>query len=158
MTSQIAQIFTDVAHRYTSARRRDAAWEDAWKSVDAPDAFAESFSRIRVVCDRRLNASEAEQMAGCLAYALRAGLAGDEMGQPEVSYAIAKDGIKLTVLEADYDSESTIRTDPNPSETFALARLYISEGTPIRKTNRVAASGTRLVEGISPCNLSIYVR
>lgn len=171
MINQTVQQFTDAVRLYAAAPNADTllnlnrhalplmtvAQEPVWKPVDAPYTFAESFSRIRVVCDRRLNGEEALRLAGCIAYALRAGMAGDDIGQPEISYAVTEGGIAFTILEADYDSESSIRTEPNPANAFALARLFLFQGTPLRKTSRVGPCGTRLVEGIAPCNVSIYV-
>ena len=172
MTNQTPQQFESAVRLYAAAPNAEtllnlnrhalplmtALREPAWKPVDSPDAFTESFSRIRVVADRRLDVDESLRLAGCLAYALRASLAGDDMGQPEVSYAVAEGGATFTVVEADYDGDSSIRTEPDPAEAFALARLYIFQGTPLRKTNRVAPCGTRLVEGVAPCNITIYVR
>ena len=130
-----------------------------WKSVGAPDAFDESFSRIRVVCDCRLNEGEVERLAGCLVYALRATLAGDDLGEPETTYALIEGGAAFTIVEADYDSDSSIRTDPDPAQAFDAARLYITQGTPVRQTDRAGwgTRGTRLVEGIAACNLTFYV-
>ena len=145
-------------NRYALPLMTAAPREPVWKCVDSPNAFAEPFSQIRVMADRRLDADELLRLAGCLAYALRASLAGDDVGQPEVSYAVAEGGATFTVVEADYDSDSSIRTEPDPAEAFALACLYILQGTPLRKTNRVGPRGSRLVEGIAPCNITIYVR
>ncbi len=132
----------------------------AWRAVDGPDAFAGSFTRIRVVCDRRLSDDEVTRLAGCLAYALRATLAGDDMGEPEAAHALISGGAAFTIMEADYDSDSSIRTDPNPAQAFIAARLFILEGTPLRCTDRAGrgTTGTRLVEGIAPCNLTFYVQ
>ena len=138
----------------------NAAQEILWKPVDGPDTFAEPFSRIRVVCDRRLDEGEVECLAGCLGYALRATLAGDDLGQPETTYALIEGGAAFTIIEADYDSDSSIRTEPDPAQAFDAARLYITQGTPVRQTDRAGwgTRGTSLVEGITPCNLSFYVR
>ena len=138
----------------------NAAQGPTWKSVEAPDAFAESFNRIRVVCDRRLDEGEVECLAGCLGYALRATLAGDDLGQPETTYALIEGGAAFTIIEADYDSDSSIRTEPDPAQAFDAARLYITQGTPVRQTDRAGwgTRGTRLVEGIVSCNLSFYLQ
>ena len=173
MTSQTAQQFEAAVRLYAAAPNAEtllnlnrhalplmtaASREPTWKSVDSPNAFTEPFSRIRVVADRRLDENEFLRLAGCLAYALRASLAGCDMGQPEVSYAVAKGGATFTVVEADYDGDSSVRTEPDPAKAFALACLYIFQGTPLRKTSRVGPCGSRLVDGIAPCNITIYVR
>lgn len=173
MTSQIALQFEYAVRMYAAAPNAEtllnlnrhalplmtaASREPAWKSVDSPNAFTEPYSHIRIVADRRLDVDEPLRLAGCLAYALKASLAGEYMGQPEVSYAVAESGATFTVVEAYYDSDSSIRTKPDPAKAFALACLYIFQGTPLRKTSRVAPCGTRLVKGIAPCNITVYVR
>ena len=92
----------------------NAAQGPIWKTVDAPDAFAESFSRIRVVCDRRLDEGEVELLAGCLGYALRATLAGDDLGDPETTLALIEGGAAFTIVEMNYDSDSSHPHGPRP--------------------------------------------
>lgn len=138
----------------------NAAQGPIWKPVDVPDTFAESFTRIRVVCDRRLDDDEVERLAGCLGYALCATLAGNDLGEPETTYALIEGGAAFTVVEADYDSDSSIRTDPDPAQAFDAARLYITQGTPVRQTDRAGwgTRGTRLVNGIAACNLTFFIQ
>lgn len=85
-------------------------------------------------------------------------LVGDDLERPVMSHVVTDTGGMVSVLKADYDSASSIRSDPDPAQAFVLAYDYIFQGTPVRKTNRIGPSGTRLVEGIAPCNITIYVR
>ena len=162
MTSHIVQLFTDAARRYTSARRaaaREETWkEEGWKSVDAPDAFEVPFDTIRVVTAGHLDPVEIVCVLGCLGYALQAMLAGDEVGMPAVSFVIQRGCITKTVLEIGYDSANSIRTEPDPKLAFELARQYIVEGTPCRKTGRSGPVGSRLVEGIGARSVEFSVR
>ena len=108
----------------------------------------------------RLGQEEVRRFCGCLGYALKATLAGDELGEPEVCYPAAGGAIAFTVMEFAWDSQSTTRTDPNYSEAFSKAREYIFAGTPLRTTDREGkgTKDTRLVEGIALCNLSFFLR
>lgn len=145
----------------------NAAQETPWRA--APDGMtgdtllACDFSAIRVVCDRRLDLPDIERLTGCLAYALKATLAGEELGEPSVEFACSPGGsVAFTVVEFAYDAARSIRTEPDPIEAFRIAREYLqSGGTPVRTTNREGpgTQGTRLVEGLSvPCTVTFYVR
>ena len=134
------------------------AEESQWKHVDAADAFEVPFDTIRVVTAGHLDPVEIVCVLGCLGYALQAMLAGDEVGMPVVSYVVKHGRVTATILEMFYDSESTIRTEPDPAEAFQLARQYVAEGTPPRKTTRSGPVGTRLVAGIGACGVGFYVR
>ena len=174
MTSSTAYLFNDAASLYAAAPSPKtllnlnryamplltATREPAWKSVDSPETFTMPFTRIRIVCSRRLDAEEALRVAGFAAYALRATLAGEELGQHVVSFAVADNGsgAAFTIIEADYDSDTSIRTEPDPNQAFALARLFAAEGTPARRTNRVGPCGTRLIERVGGCNVAFFVQ
>ena len=134
--------------------------ETRWRNMRAPGALTVPFTELRAVCDRALDGEEVRRLAGCLGYALKATLAGDELGEPSVCYPVAEGRIMFTVMEFRWDSQSTTRTEPNYSEAFSKAREYIFEGTPLRTTNREGAGtkDTRLVEGIALCNLSFFLR
>ena len=132
--------------------------DSAWRRVDAANAFDGPFDAIRVVTAGHLDPVEIVCVLGCLGYALQAMLAGDEVGMPVVSYVVKHGRVTATILEMFYDSESTIRTEPDPAEAFQLARQYVAEGTPSRKTSRSGPMGTRLVEGIGARDIGYYVR
>lgn len=145
----------------------NAAQETPWRPV--PDGTTGStllacdFAAIRVVCDRRLALPDIGRLAGCLAYALKATLAGEELGEPSVEFACSPGGsVAFTVVEFAYDASRSIRTEPDPIEAFRMAREYaLTGGTPVRTTNREGpgTQGTRLVEGLSaPCATTFYVR
>jgi len=146
-----------------------ASQETPWRRVPDGTTTGDSlllacdFGAIRVVCDRRLNWPDIGRLAGCLAYALKATLAGEELGEPSVEFACSPGGsVTFTVVEFAYDASLSIRTEPDPIEAFRVAREYLlSGGTPVRTTNREGSGtqGTRLVEGLSiPCSLTFYVR
>jgi len=147
-----------------------APQETPWRRVPDGTATGDSlllacdFTAIRVVCDRRLDWPDIGRLAGCLAYALKATLAGEELGEPAVEFACSPAGgsLAFTVVEFAYDASRSIRTEPDPIEAFRVAREYLlSGGTPVRTTNREGpgTQGTRLVEGLfSPCSLTFYVR
>ena len=134
--------------------------EAAWRHIRGKEAFDTPFTEIRAVCDRTRGGEEVRRFCGCLGYALRATLAGEELGEPLVYYPVADGRIAFTVLEFPYDSASSARTSPDCFQAFALARQYLFEGTPVRTTDREGkgTKDTRLVEGIARCNLSLYVR
>ena len=125
-----------------------------------PEAFAAPFGDMRAVCDRILTAEEMQRFSGCLGYALKATLAGEELSTSYVCYPVADGRIFFTVLEFGYASVSSTRTTPDFFQAFATARQYIFEGTPVRASDREGkgTKDTRLVEGIDICNLSLYVR
>jgi hypothetical protein len=134
--------------------------EQRWRNMRAPGALAVPFTQMRAVCDRALDAEEVRRFSGCLGYALKATLAGEELGEPNVCYPAAGGKIAFTVMEYRWDSLSTSRTEPNHSQAFSKAREFIFAGTPVRTTDREGKGtrDTRLVEGIALCNLSFFLR
>ena len=133
--------------------------EARWRNMRAKGALAIPFTQIRAVCDRTLTQEEVRRFSGCLGYALKAVLAGNQLGEPEVSYPAAEGQIAFTVMEFAWDSRSSARTEPDYSQAFTKAREYIFEGTPLRTTDREGKGtrDTRLVEGIALCNLSFLL-
>ncbi|HZO89489.1 MAG TPA: hypothetical protein VFB38_14270 [Chthonomonadaceae bacterium] len=136
-----------------------ARQEHAWMPIDAPDALAGDFYAVRVVCDRRLDAEEVSRLSGCLGYALRCTLAGEDLTDPTV-FSLSDGATTFTVLDFGYDATKSRRSDPDFQGAFDLAREMIVSGTPIRTTNRAGwgTRGTRLVDGIGPIRLLFYVR
>lgn len=134
--------------------------ETRWRNMRAKGALDVPFTQIRAVCDRALTQEEVRRFAGCLGYALKAVLAGDELPEPDVSYPAAGGQIAFTVMEFAWDSRSSARTEPDYSQAFTKAREYIFEGTPVRTTDREGkgTKDTRLVEGIALGNLSFLLR
>lgn len=134
--------------------------EAAWRHIRGKEAFDIPFKEIRAVCDRPLDGEEVRRFCGCLGYALKATLAGEELGEPYACYPVADGRVAFTVLEFAYDSASSVRTSPDYFQAFAIARQYAFEGTPVRITDREGkgTKDTRLVAGIVRCNLSVYVR
>ena len=139
-----------------------SAPELVWNAVGSSDAFANDFSEIRVLADRRLNEEETRRLSGCLGYALRQILAGEDLSEPSVFLLSDSpaDKRQVTVLEYAYDGTKSRRDDPDFALAFALAQEYVFVGTPVRGSNRagVGTKGTQLVKGIAPCHLSFFVR
>ena len=131
---------------------------------NSPDAFLHDFAEIRVLVERRLNEEEVTRLSGCLGYASRQTLAGEDLSEPSgfLLSTFPADGRQATVLEYAYDSTKSRRDDPDYALAFALAlaQEYAFAGTPVRSSKRAGAGtkGTRLVEGIAPCHLSFFVR
>jgi hypothetical protein len=134
--------------------------ETPWRNMRAKGALGIPFTQIRAMCDRALSEDEVRRFSGCLGYALKATLAGDELSEPQVCYPAAGGTISFTVMEFGWDSLASTRTNPDYSEAFSKAREYIFEGTPLRTTDREGkgTKDTRLVEGIALCNLSFFLR
>lgn len=134
--------------------------EARWRNMRAKGALAVPFTHIRALCDRALDEAEVRRFTGCLGYAFKSTLAGKELDEPSVCYPVAGGTIAFTVMEFRWDSRSTTRTQPDYSQAFSVAREYIFEGTPLRTTEREGkgTKDTRLIEGISLCNLSFFLR
>jgi len=128
-----------------------------WITVDSPDAFVSDFYEVRVCIGRHLTADEVARVAGCIGYALRQELAGEDLSDPHVIQSFRA---QQTILLFGYDSTKSQRDDPDFEQAFLLALRYIVEGTPVRSTNRagVGTKGTRLVEGIGKCRVEFAVR
>ena len=121
--------------------------EPTWRHVRGKEAFATPFAEIRAVCDRILGGEEVRRFAGCLGYALKATLAGQELGDPFTCYPVADGRIAFTVLEFGYASASSTRTDPDFFQAFATGRQYVFEGTPVRtRPKPVTVAVSRKVE------------
>jgi hypothetical protein len=134
--------------------------EARWRNMRAPGALTVPFIQMRAVCDRALAEEEVRRFSGCLGYALKSTLAGEELDDPIVCYPVAGGKIAFTVMDYRWDSLSTTRTDPDYSQSFSRAREYVFAGTPLRTTDREGkgTKDTRLVEGIAPCNVSFFLR
>jgi hypothetical protein len=128
-------------------RGRWIPWEDhpgGWKE-------------IRAVFDRELTVYEVLKVAGALGYALREHVVGEELSLPRVAIPV-EDG--TTVLEFEYDSAKSRRSERHDADAFDAASQYVIEGTPVRKTDRrgPGTQGTRLVNGIGPIKVEFLVR
>lgn len=115
-------------------------------------SYGQDFSRVRVVVEGILDDRELNQAHGCVAYAFREHLRGEDFGDIEnVSRA---DG--YTSFECYYDSTKCRGHDVG--EALLSACNYVEFGTPIRKTDRQGrgTAGTRLVSGIGQ-GASVFV-
>lgn len=126
----------------------------AFLEVQTPGIILGWFYQFKVIASRTLNDLEIAQVSGCIGYALRQTLAGENLSEPGVHQTPAR-----TVLEFGYDSTKSRRDDPDFAEAFALAKEYVRSGTPVRSTNRagVDTKGTRLVEGVPDLSIGIYL-
>lgn len=138
------------------AEQDTQAAQAGWRRVGTAEAFVPDFYEVRAEFARELSDEEIDRVSGCLGYAFRAALAGEGLSSAEVEIS----DLTGMVLEWGYDSTKCRRDDPDFAAAFALAKQYIGEGTPVRKTDRAGAGtrGTRLVEGIGPSRVSFWVR
>jgi hypothetical protein len=157
----------------------------AWRLVSGVAGMADlvPFTEIRLVIDQHLTDDEVSRAAGNLGYALREILAGEELSDPivlrygdEAQEPVSRVPTLVggecgqvwhldspfTVLCFTWNSQSSIRTEPDYHWAFEVAASYIQRGSPVRQTDRagVGTRGTRLVEGIGEKagNVSFYVR
>lgn len=130
-----------------------------WKPVDIDQPVPVRFEQIKAVFPRRLSAEEIKNASGCIGYALKETLCGEELGELRVSFPSGACGKEFTVLVFDWDSSSSIRSCPEPRRAFELASVYVVHGSRIRTTNNCGPNtrGTRLVEGIGEAP-SFWVR
>jgi hypothetical protein len=152
-------LLTRHGNTFATASALAAPPETPWRPVEDPAAFTGGFTEIRVVCDTILDDSEVERVAGCLGYALREHLAGEDLSEPTV-YRPQDGELALTVIDFNWDSRTSIRSNPDPAWAFEVARVYVFAGTRERTTARVGPIGSRLVEGLGAgrCNVAFYVR
>lgn len=125
-----------------------------WKSIgEHPGSWYE----IRVEFDAYLTDGQVLQAAGCLGYALREVIRGEELSAPG---KITRKGDGKTIARFGYDNTKTRSDDPDEARAFCLAAQYIREGSPVRKTDRagVGTKGTRLCEGIGSVSVAFWVR
>lgn len=108
------------------------------------DGPTRDFSRVRVVIEGILDDRELNQAHGCVAYAFREHLRGEDFG--DIEDVERADG--YTSFEAHYDSTKGRGHDVGAAMVAACD--YVFEGTPVRKTDRQGrgTAGTRLVNGI----------
>ena len=122
--------------------------------VATPNLTVDQFYGFKVITSRPISDLEISQVSGCIGYALRQVLAGEDLSLPKVHQTGTR-----TILEFGYDSTKSQRDDPNFEGAFWLAKEYVSTGTPIRSTNRAGAGtkGTSLVNGVPNLTIGIYL-
>ena len=118
----------------------DEHWLSASEATD--------FSEVKVVVERYLSDEEVWNLAGCLGYALRETLAGEQLSAPDV---IQSRRAQQTIIFFNYDSTKSRRDDSNVETAVDLALKYIHTGY-------ISAQGTRLNEGIGKCGIRIGLR
>lgn len=113
------------------------------------DYNGSDFYTLRVEFSRTLTATEISRVSGCIGYAFKARIRGEELSDPTPIFA--DNGSPRTILEYSYDSTKTRSDDPDFFAAFDEAETYMQLGTPIRATDRAGrgTKGTRLVEGIN---------
>ncbi|WP_295822399.1 hypothetical protein [uncultured Deinococcus sp.] len=118
-------------------------------------AIQDDFYTLSVLIDRALTSDDIARVSGCIGYALRQTLAGEDLSDP-VTVILRGASTLITYW---YDSTKSRRDDPDHEGALRLAARYIVEGSPIRTTNRAGAGtqGTRLVSGIGPCTVTFDV-
>jgi hypothetical protein len=142
------------------ATPRNLAEGPAWTAVQLSPTVLQSipsdFQEIRAAFDRELTAEELARASGCIGYALRIHMAGEELSEPEV---VSPAGAP-TVAIYFYDSTKAQRTEPDIIEALTVAVGFMATGTPIRTSNRAGAGtcGTRLVGGIGSVGVTFALR
>lgn len=128
---------------------------NSFVEIARADVWLNWFYDFRVIAPRVLSEDEISRVSGCIGYALRQVLAGEDLSLPEVHHTPVR-----TVLEYRYDATKTRRDDPCFDEAFGLAKRYVLEGSPVRTTNRAGTDtkGTRLVEGVPGLEIGIFVK
>lgn len=130
--------------------------EKPWIPIEENIDF---FSEIKLYTPYFLSETAIETISGCLGYALREVIRGEDLSLPEIIRLT--NGITLTYY---YDSTKTHSDDPDFSLAFEKARKYWSEGTPKRKTDKSGpfTKGTSLVPGLTstviPGSIQIFTR
>jgi hypothetical protein len=127
------------------------------QAIYAPNipAITEDFDTVAVRVGRVLTDAEVSQVSGCLGYALRVEIAGEDLSDPVMIVRTYGE----TYLTYWYDSTKGARSSRDGQAALELAAQLIVEGSPLRKSNRSGPNtiGTRLVQGIGPVALTFYV-
>ena len=112
-----------------------------------PSEHPGDWYEIRAVFNKYLTDKEVRQAAGCVGYALKQVLHGEELSEP---LKVKRDGHGLTIVRFAYDSTKATSDDRDALEAFCVACEMVVDGSPIRKTDRAGAGtkGTRLCEGL----------
>jgi hypothetical protein len=150
----VLEYYNSLSSRAGAEPAADKDWmsiNDFISAEHGPSCFYE----IMMVIDSPLTDEEISRASGCLGYALREVLAGEDLSEPEVTAFP-----RSVQLAYHYDSTKSRRDDPDYLSAFEKAARYIEEGTPVRRTNRAGAGtkGTRLVEGIGTRKITFYLR
>ena len=128
--------------------------KNTWKT---PGEHPGSWYEIRVEFGAYLTDKQVRAAAGCIRYALRQVLHGEELSEPQ---SIKRKPGTRTIARFSYDSTKSRSDDPDDQGAFELAAQYVREGSPIRTTDRAGQGtrGTRLAEGIGPVTARFWVR
>lgn len=123
-----------------------------------PSEHPGDWQEIRAEFGALLTDAQVYQAAGCIGYALRQVIRGEDLSEPGKTSRKGKSG--KTIVRFAYDVTKTQSDDVDAGEAFELAALYVREGSPIRTTDRKGAGtrGTRLCEGIGAVNVEFFVR
>lgn len=150
----VAPEFANYATARNEPSRADQQHHGRWVPLEEHPG---KWKEIRVEFDKELTVSQVLRAAGALGYALREHLVGEPLSLPRV--ALSPDP-NVTILEFEYDSTTSKRSDPDFFEAFDAAMDYIEEGSPVRTTDRrgPGTAGTRLVDGIGPVGMRFFVR
>lgn len=113
-------------------------------------SIPQDFQNFNVRFPRVLSTDEISRASGCIGYALRQTICGEELSEPEVSIWQGQ-----TVLSYFFDSTKSRRDSPDFESAFELAASYVVFGSPVRRSNRAGprTAGTSLVDGIGPVGM-----
>lgn len=115
------------------------------------------WTKIRASFDRALTTEEIWLVSGCIGYALRQWLRGNDLSLPLAQIGTLWGANTSTQLFFNYDSSDCY--GEHVQEAFDAAALYVEEGSPVRKTDRagVGTAGTSLCQGIGPVGVVFHV-
>jgi hypothetical protein len=124
---------------------------------EKPENHPGDWYEVKAIFSVYLSDKEAWTASGCIGYALRQVLCGENLSEP---LRIKRSGDGKTSVRYGYDSTKSQRDDCHDSEAFDLAARYVVEGSPVRSTDRAGTGtkGTRLCEGVGQVGVEFYVR
>ncbi len=156
--------YDDILQEVRDQKHMEWEREDASESQETltwiPLKDAGQFYQIRLrIAGRPLDADHIQKASGCLGYALKEVVRGEELSEPTSVRYEDENGACETVITYDYDSTKSRSDDPDYALAAEKIRQYIQKGTPIRETDRAGqgTKGTRLVEGLGIRYLDIDI-
>ena len=110
------------------------------------------FSELRAEADRPLTPAEARRLAGLVGYGFRADFRGTE------SLGDYRSDTNRSVVFYAHATDSQSRDINRAFDSFMLNFPgLVTEGSPVRKTNRTGPKGTRLIEGIPGITVTFWL-
>lgn len=142
-------VLMKTAMELVNINRKGGYQEDKTAKLWVPLGEAEEFSKLRLTFNLSLSIEQIHEVSECFDYALACTIIGKGLSKPVILTPVFGTGV-FTLIEYYYDSTKSIRDDLHNVEAEKLARDYIKNGSPIRKSDRAGKNtkGTRKCEGI----------